>query len=76
MQGARAVRNMMALAVSFVLLSNGVFAQQTDASAKVYARLSKLPRNAEIEVRLQNRSRVSGHLVRFDQRELVLAEQS
>lgn len=74
MQGARAVRNMMALAVSFALLSNVASAQQPDASARIYAWLSKLPPNAEIEVRLQDKSRVRGHLARFDQRQLVLAE--
>ncbi len=73
MQVVPVVRHMLALTVSFALLSDAALAQPPDVAARIHARLSKLPRNAEIEVRLQNKSRVRGHLVRFDRRELVLA---
>lgn len=42
--------------------------------ARIYKELSRLPPDAEVDVRLLNGTRIRGHVIRYDKTELVLAE--
>lgn len=71
------IRYLLALTLTATRITGPAEAQAVDESAKIYSRLAKLAPNAEIEVTLRTGGvRLSGHLERFDKRQLVLAERS
>jgi hypothetical protein len=70
----RLARSVLALFLSILLAPANVGAQAQDRAAKTYEKLSKLPPNAEIDVRLLNGTRIRGHVIRYDRTELILAE--
>jgi hypothetical protein len=61
-----------ALALLFSLLSTTPHAAFAADAAKTYERLLKLPPDVEIEVHLEDGTRLRGLIARFDRNELVL----
>ena len=58
--------------LSSTLLLNSAAGQSPDRALKIFEQLSKLPPNAEIQVRLLDGTRAMGVVARYDKTELVL----